>query len=171
MVFMIMGSIREFIGKVLKEVYGRGAYGVHELIKAIPSLRLLDTSMDARGGIVTWYRSEQDGKLYEVVISPMKASIHGVPPRLQPKQNTSEPFSSEQVKSHIETSMKPLLYGVNLVKDSPKYYDFVLMFDRRTVDKERFMDVLQKRTMVSPYTFKVMPNDAAEKVSLRYVKS
>lgn len=166
-----MSRLQNLVKSVLKEAQGLGAYGVYELMKGLKSLRMMDISIGAKGDVVAWYHSNEDGQLYEVVINPVRSAIHPVPAHLKPKTNESDPFSAEHLKSYIVEKMGPLLYGANVVRDSYKYCDFVLNFDRRFVSKERFIEELGKRVMVEPYTFSIIPSEATEKILLRYRKS
>ncbi len=166
---MDMGVLRNVIRAILKE--GRGSYGLFQAIKAIPGYRMQDVSLGARGDTVAWFYSEDDGHLYEVIINRVEGAIYPIPDHLRPKKNENEPFTSDQIADHIKKHLGNLLYGITLSRDNPKYYDFRLVFDPRVVSKEKFIEALNTKVMVTPYTFSILEDHKPSQVVLRYRKS
>ncbi len=164
-------DIRRAIRSVLKEVDLRnGARDIVRMMMGLPKLRMLETSSDATGRVVSWFRSEHDGHLYEVVVSPVKHPVFEVPEHLRPAKNENEPLSPSDVESHIKAKMEGSINGMTLMRDSTKYYDFVVHFDSTRVSKDDFAAHLLPKISQGPLKFAILPSSPPNSVYVRYYK-
>jgi len=170
LVFMDM-DIRSMVRFVLKEVNLRnGARDIVRMMMGLQKLRMLETSSDATGRVVSWFRSEQDGHLYEIVVSPVKHSVFEVPDQLKPAKNENEPLSPNDVENHIKARLEGSVNGVTMVRDSAKYYDFVVHFDSTRNSKEDFAAHLLSKISQGPLKFAILPSSPPSGVYVRYYK-
>lgn len=148
--------------------------GARDLVRLLASqdkARMLTIDSGPRGRVTAWFRNEQDGHLYEIVVSPVAFPVFDVPEELRSPVNTDEPLSSDDLAAHIRQGMGPNMDSLTVVKDSHKYYDFVLHFNDRMMSKDDFIGLLRKKVMVEPFTFTLGSSDRRDTVHLRYVKT